>query len=284
MVGKCCADGRVEGLVEVGVVEDHRRVLSAEFEGELFEFGCSRSGNGRPCGGPPCEGNGADVVVVDHRLSDFGPETVKDVEHAIRQSSFLGPLSQHERCHGRHFAGFGHHAVPAGEGGSDLPGEEVQGEIPRADAPHDAQRLAKGVVHGAIPHGVAFAGKLLGCRSIKAEVLLGPGDVHCGREGHGFAVVLGFGGGEGFGMCSHLVREPGQDGAPVSRGPAPPFGKGVPGGSDRGLHVVLTRTWDAAVHFARGGFYVVQPFAGLRGHVLSAYEIQDVVHRRTRSA
>ena len=46
LVGKGCANGGVQGFVEIGIVEDHGGVLASELEGQLLEFRGGGSGDG----------------------------------------------------------------------------------------------------------------------------------------------------------------------------------------------------------------------------------------------
>lgn len=48
-------------------------------------------------------------------------------------TSLLQQLAHHPGRDGGHLAGLGHHRVARGEGRGDLPGEQVQREVPGAD-------------------------------------------------------------------------------------------------------------------------------------------------------
>ena len=223
-------------------------------------------------------------MVLDHGLTHLRAEAVKDVQDPIGHPDLLGPLAQHERGHRGHLTGFGDDAIATGEGRRNFPSEEVQREVPGTDATDDPEWLSQGVVDRPVAHGVAFTGELLGRRGVEAEVLFCAGDVHGGGQRNGLAIVFGFGCGEEVGMGGHLVGEAHQDGAAVSGRPGSPFRESRSGGKDGGLHVVRTGAGDAAIHLSRGWFHIVEPVAGLGGNVRPADQIEDVFHRRTRSA
>ena len=59
------------------------------------------------------------------------PEPVHYIIDAVRHAGFVHHLAQQGSGTRRFFRGFHDNAIPAGEGRSDLPGHEQQGQIPR---------------------------------------------------------------------------------------------------------------------------------------------------------
>ena len=79
--------------------------------------------------------------MLHQRLADFAAEAVHDVEHAGRETDLRGEFAEHPRSQRRDFAGLADHAVARRQCRRDLPGEQVQRQVPRADAADHAQRL-----------------------------------------------------------------------------------------------------------------------------------------------
>ena len=223
------------------------------------------------------------MVMVDHGLAHLGSEAVQDVEHAVGQPDFLGPRAEEVGGHGRDLAGLGHDAIATRQRRGNLPREEVEGQVPRADAADHAQGLPQGVVDRPVSHGVALAGELLGGGSIEAQVLFGARNVHGGGEGDRLAVVPGLGLGEEGGVLGHLVGEAVQDGPAVGRGPGAPRGEGRARRSHSGLDIVRTRPGNPPIDRSGRRFDIVKPLPAQRGLKHSIDQIQDVVfHRPTR--
>ncbi len=119
-----------DGWLQIGVLEDDRRVLPAHLEGDLAETRCHRLGDVTSRRGPAGEGDGADTGVVDDRLANLGPETMDDVEYAGGEADFLSQFPKHPGGDRSQLRGLGDHGVAGGQGRCNLPGEEIQREIP----------------------------------------------------------------------------------------------------------------------------------------------------------
>lgn len=74
-------------------------------------------------GGTPAHRDTGGSAAVAHLLHDG----------RCRPTGLLHQPAQHPGGHRGHLAGLGHHRVPRRDGGRDLPGEQVEGEIPGAD-------------------------------------------------------------------------------------------------------------------------------------------------------
>jgi hypothetical protein len=77
-------------------------------------------------------------VMCDERLARAGACAVDDVENARGQPGFDAQFAEHVRGQRRHLAGLRDSGVARRERGTDLPREEIQGQIPRADEARDA--------------------------------------------------------------------------------------------------------------------------------------------------
>ena len=117
--------------------------------------------NAGTCGRAAREGNGGNVRMGHHGLTHFRPEAVKDIEHPVGKPCLLDPCAQQIGRHGSKLGGLGHHTVACGKRGGHLPGEQVQGQIPWADARHHPQSFAQRVVDRLAFHGMAFTGIML---------------------------------------------------------------------------------------------------------------------------
>ena len=282
LIGIGSPDGCREGGIEIGITEDDRGVLTPKLQRELLEFRGRGSRNGSTRRGSSGEGDGPDVMVVHHGLTDLRAQTVEDVEHAVRQPGLLGPGPEHVSRHGGHLAGFGHHAVATGEGGRDFPCEQIERQVPRADATDHPKWFPQGVIDRTIPHGVAFARELLGGRGIEPQVGFCPGNVHDRGYGDGLSIVLGLGLHQGFGVFCNLVRQPHEYGPAIRGTPGAPARKSLAGRLHGGFYILRTGSGNPAVHLARCGLHIVQPTAPGSGDQLAVYEIENVLFHARR--
>ena len=171
---------------------------------------------------------------------------MKDIEYPVRKPSLFDPCAQQIGRHRSEFRGLGHHAVACGKRGGHLPGEQVQGQIPWADARHHPQGFAQGVVDRLAFHGVAFACIVLHPRCVKTQVLLGAWDVYvCGKR-HRLSIVSSLLLRQHGCVVTNRVRQSLQAGGPFSCGRFRPGGKSTLGGSHGLVHFHRARTRDGA--------------------------------------
>ena len=80
--------------------------------------------------------------------------------------------------------GFAMTQLPAAKGGSDFPREQIQRQVPRRNAPHNANGFAVGVVdvRGACRGYVRVRGKMFNGAGKEFQVFLGAGNVHGPRQ------------------------------------------------------------------------------------------------------
>ncbi len=77
------------------------------------------------------------------------PLPTSDVEDALGDPRLERELGEQQRRQRRQLGRLQHDGVAAGESGSELPGGDVEREVPRGDQPDDAERLTEGEVDAA---------------------------------------------------------------------------------------------------------------------------------------
>ena len=130
-------------LVEIGVGEDHQRVLAAHLHlhPRLARDRVLRDARTDALGAGKADRG--DVLVIDDRLADPAA-TEHEVEDPWRDSCVMQDLRQRRR-HGRGDVGrLEHHGVAERQRRGGLPCGNRDGEVPRGDEPDDAERLAVG--------------------------------------------------------------------------------------------------------------------------------------------
>src|SRR5690606_40537884 len=121
-------------------------------------------------------------------------------------------------------------------GRRQLPGEQVQRQVPGTDHPDHAQRLAQGVVQGA-GRGMRLAGELGGGVGEEAQVGHRPRDVQSAGQGQRLAGVARFGGGEFVQARFQGRGQLLQPGGAFGGGQGGPGGEGGAGGGGGGIDV-----------------------------------------------
>ena len=214
--------------------------------------------------GPAGEGHRRDVGVGHHGLADLRAQAVKDVEHTRRKASFLNPRAEKVGRDGGELRGFGHHAVAGRQGWRHFPREQVQRQVPRADASHHPQRLAQGVVDGFPVHGVALARVVLDARGVKPEVLFCAWNVDVAGKGHRLAVVFRLRFCKRGSVPLNGVRQLVQARCPIRHRGGRPTGKRALGCRHGAVHFRGPRPWNGAVHFTCARRHVVQDLGRAR--------------------
>ena len=87
--------------------------------------------------------------MLDEPLADDGALADEDVEDAFGDAGLERELGEPERGERRQLGGLEHDGVAARERGAELPGGDVEREVPGDDQPDDAERLAEGHVDAA---------------------------------------------------------------------------------------------------------------------------------------
>ncbi len=260
-----------EGVVQVSVGKDDRRVLAAEFElelgaglrGDLAQIGADGVGAG--------EGDAGDARIADERIADGAGTPCHEVEHARRQAGLGQNLDEADGAERGETGRLEDDGVAEGEGRGDFPGRDRDREVPGGDDPDDAEGLADGVEEGERVHrGVVLAARLLNLAGEVAEDLDGAtGLADALLEGLAFLPGefppdLLLAGGEDLGGLVEDV------GAGDGGGAAPAVGR-LGGSGDGGLDVLLGGGGEAADEVIRvGGAAVLEGLAGGGGAPFAA--------------
>lgn len=136
----------VQRLVEVGVVEDDKRAVAAQFQGDLFQALGAVRGDEFPDAGRPREGNLLDEWMLAERLAQRRRVVQirrQHVEHARREPCLLGQVHQGQRRDGRLRAGLDYHRAAGGQRSARLAQDHRHREIPG----HQGGRDADGLLH-----------------------------------------------------------------------------------------------------------------------------------------
>ena len=150
-VGEARAHRALDRLVEIGVGEDERRILAAEFERHLPDaerrLAHDRFAGARLAG----EGDAVDQRMLGQELAGrIRPEAVHDIVDALRHAGLVHHLAEQRGGQRRLLRRLDHHRVAAGERRADLPGHQQQRQVPRRDHRDHALRPAQAVVERAL--------------------------------------------------------------------------------------------------------------------------------------
>ncbi len=132
-IGEARAHHALDRLVEIGVGEDERRVLAAEFERHLpdAERGLAHDRFARA--GLAGEGDAVDERMLGQELAGrVRPEAVHDVVDALRHAGLVHHLAEQGRGQRRLLGRLDDDGVAAGERRADLPGHQQERQVPRA--------------------------------------------------------------------------------------------------------------------------------------------------------
>ena len=131
-----------DGDVEIGIRQNDRRRLAAEFQRHFLQIAGRRLDDQLADFGRAGESDLVDVRMRGERRAGGFAEPGQDVDHARREAGFLDQLSQAQRGHRRLFGGFQHDGATRSQRRRDLPARHQQREIPGDDLADDAHRLA----------------------------------------------------------------------------------------------------------------------------------------------
>ena len=191
----------VDGLVQVGVAEDHERGVAAELHrhlehvlrGLLDQFLADAGGAG--------EGQFSQPRVGDDRRAETLPdwEVVMTLTHPVGQPGLDQHCSESQCGQGGLGGGLDHHGAAGGQRRADLAGAHGEREVPRGDRVDRADGLLHGQQPGAAGRGDGEpAGDPDGFLGEPAEELGAVGDLTAGLgqrlahfQGHQQGDVLG---------------------------------------------------------------------------------------------
>ena len=136
-------------LLEVGVGEDDVGRLAAELERDALDRRGRALHHRAPDLGRAGEADLRHVRVLDQAAADDGALADEDVDDALRDPGLEHELGQPQRRQRRQLGRLQDDRVAARERGPELPGGDVEREVPRHDQADDAERLAEGDVDAA---------------------------------------------------------------------------------------------------------------------------------------
>ena len=128
---------RVQGALEIGVIEDDDRVLAAQFHVDSFQGGCRLAHDVCPGHGFPDETDGLDGGMLGQCLAGALAETVNGIPDPVRQAGLPACFRQEHGRQGAEFRGLVDHGATGCQGRRDLPGRQHERRVPRGN---DADR------------------------------------------------------------------------------------------------------------------------------------------------
>ena len=239
-------------LLDVHVGKDDVGRLTAQLERDALD-GLGGGGHDPPAGlGLAGECDLGDVGMGRQLLADLGAGAGDHVQHARRKPRLEAQLSQAERGERREAGRLEDDGVAAGEGGTELPGGDHHGEVPRHDQSHHAERLAQRDVETGLGRLNRFPEELVGCPGVVAQ---GVGDV-IGlppRVADGLADVPSLERRQLLDVGPHYVGKAEQDLRPRNRGSFRPVRKCLACRGDRLIQLRRTRRGHLGHRLAPGG-------------------------------
>lgn len=179
----------VNGLLDIGVVEDNVGGLATKLEGNLLQVGLGGSlHDGAADNGRASEGDLVDVHVGGDGGTSNPAETRDDVENTRGETSLLDELSKHESRKRSLLSGLHDNSVTGGEGGADLPGKHEKREVPGDNLTANTERLLPGVVEGVGGNIDGLALDLIGPTAVVADGANNGANIATGH-GDGLAIV-----------------------------------------------------------------------------------------------
>ena len=269
----------VHGGVEIGILADYDGILPSEFEGDPLEHRSRDARDGLAGLGRTGEGDGRHIGVFDDALPHRGAGPVHQIE-CSGEARLDDQLAEHAGGDRGHLARLGDHGVPGGERGCDLPGQEVEGEVPGRDAAGHAACPSQGVVDRLAVHLMHFAGEGLDRTRGVAEVGGGAWDLDLGRLGEGLPLILGLEARKSFGVVVDQVGELAQQGGSLTNRTITPDGKRLGRGGDGAIDVLGSGVGKVGEHSTGRGVDRLASFATEGIDQSAVDEIADVVHVR----
>ena len=177
------------------------------------------------------------------RLTDRWPAPVHNVQYAGRKARFDTQVTQ-QGCGARgNFRGLGDDRIASGQRRRNLPGKQVQRQVPRADAADHAQTLTQGVVDRTAArraglHGVRFAAPGCDGGGEVAQVAHGAWNVELARQAQWLACVARFECREFVNSCFDQICQVLQRLGALPHGRIGPLRSGATGGCHSGFHII----------------------------------------------
>ena len=158
--GEYTEDGGIDSCVQVGIVEDDRRGLAAEFHRQALEVRRCVAENDLAGAGFAGERNQWHVWVLDQWVTSvaFFAEAVDQVEYALWQASFLKDASPQLSGQRSELCWLEHNGVTGSQSRCKLPGLQHERRVPWGNQTRDADWLAVNVVDLAAWHLVGIIG------------------------------------------------------------------------------------------------------------------------------
>lgn len=244
----------VNGLLDIGIVEDNVGGLATKLEGNLLQVGLGSSlhdlaaNNGRTS-----EGNLVDVHVGRDGGTSNPAEAGDDVENARGETSLLNELSKDESRERGLLGGLHDDGVTGGESGADLPGKHEEREVPGDDLTADTERLLPGVVEGVGGDIDGLALNLVGPTTVVADGANNGANITT-SHGDGLAIVERLNGGEEVEVLLDQVGELEEvDTTLLGSGLAPDTIERLAGGGDGKIDILFGGLVDGADDLLGGG-------------------------------
>jgi hypothetical protein len=131
------------GLAQFGVVEDDVRRLAAELKlRRPHQLGAGMQ-NLAPGHGAVRKGQHVNVGMAREGGARRGAAAAHDIEDARRNAGIERHLRRREDGEAGQLRGFEHHRVAAAQRRRELPGRDIEREVPRRDLADDAAGLAQ---------------------------------------------------------------------------------------------------------------------------------------------
>ncbi len=261
--------GRVDRVVDIGILQHDQRALSAHLERELLEMlrGLDReqaAGLGRAR-----EGHELHAGIGHEAFADFGRHAGHDVQHAGRQPRLLEEVGDQRPGDRRLLRRLQHEGVARREREGDLLHRQQERRIERRDARHDAQRPSHR--HRDLPrlgHGHGFAHDVAHIAGRAHQTIGDVGDLP-ERLVEDRAALVDQHVADFVGAALDDLRCLQQDLLTFARERGAPASEGLVGGVDRGRDLVAARLLRAREDRAVGRVHAVrhevargaQPFA-----------------------
>jgi hypothetical protein len=244
----------VNGLLDVGVLEDDVGGLATKLEGDLLEVGGSSSLHDLSANdGGTSEGDLVNVHMRGESGTGSLAVTGDKVEDTGRETSLLDELSEDESGERSLLSSLHDDSVTSGQSRSDLPCQHEKGEVPRDNLTADTDRLGSGVVEHIGSNINCLALDLVGPTTVVSEAANNGTDIATG-VGDGLSVVERLNSGE---EVEVLLGEVGKLEEEVASGlgsSLPPLAvEGLAGSSDSQVDILLGTLTDGGDDLLSGG-------------------------------
>ena len=222
--------------------------------------------------------------MLDQCLAGARAGALHDVQHTRGKAGLNRKCAESRRRARRDFRGFRNDRIAGRECRRDLPGEQIQRQVPRRDAGDHAERLAQGVVQRACVGRMRVARPLRDRRGEEAQVHDRARNVERACELDRLAGVARFELGEFFEIAFDQIGEAIQHLRAFLGGRRGPVRKRAPRGNDGGIDVGAIGIRTAREDRASRGFVDIEIGACLRGLQSAADQVGKIGHGRSLAA